>query len=85
MHGFLNYQVEHHCWPRLSMLSYQKAAPQLKAICEKHGVPYVRESVWVRLRKTLAIMVGTSSMHVWPEGRLKVRKTSRATASGLND
>lgn len=30
MHGWLNYQIEHHVWPQLSMLSYQKAAPQLK-------------------------------------------------------
>merc|ERR1719409_1461617 len=36
-HGWLNYQVEHHCYPQLSMLSYQKAAPQLRAICERHG------------------------------------------------
>ena len=30
-------------WPDLSMLSYQKAAPLLRAICAKHGVP-VRSS-----------------------------------------
>ena len=71
MHGFLNYQAEHHCWPTLSMLSYQKAAPELKAICEKHGVPYVRESVFERTRKTVAIMVGSESMKRWPEGRMK--------------
>jgi len=42
MHGWLNYQVEHHVWPSLSMLSYQKGQPELKAICEKYGVPYVQ-------------------------------------------
>jgi len=61
-HGWLNYQIEHHAWPQLSMLSYQKAAPQLKAICEKHGVPYVQENVFVRLKKTADIMVGATSM-----------------------
>ena len=71
LHGFLNYQVEHHCWPTLSMLSYQRGAPELKAICERHGVPYTRESVFVRLRKTLDIMIGASSMRRWPEGRLR--------------
>ncbi|EOD40666.1 hypothetical protein EMIHUDRAFT_454147 [Emiliania huxleyi CCMP1516] len=62
MHGWLNYQIEHHLWPQLSMLSYQKAAPQLRAICEKHGVPYVQHSVFRRLKKTADVMVGAASM-----------------------
>uniref|UniRef100_A0A7S2V6J1 Fatty acid desaturase domain-containing protein n=1 Tax=Fibrocapsa japonica TaxID=94617 RepID=A0A7S2V6J1_9STRA len=65
-HGWLNYQIEHHVWPDLSMLAYQKGAPQLKAICEKHGVPYIQESVWTRLRKTVDIMVGKTSMIPFP-------------------
>lgn len=65
-HGWLNYQIEHHVWPDLSMLQYQKAAPRLKAICEKHGVPYVQESVWTRLVKTLDIMVGKATMPEFP-------------------
>lgn len=64
--GWLNYQIEHHVWPDLSMLQYQKGAPRLKAICEKHGVPYVQESVLFRLMKTLDIMVGKSSMMDFP-------------------
>ena len=62
MHGWLNYQIEHHVWPDLSMLSYQKAAPELRAICEKYGVPYVQESVFKRLKKTADVMVGAASM-----------------------
>ena len=27
LHGWLNYQIEHHLWPDLSMLTYQKAKP----------------------------------------------------------
>jgi fatty acid desaturase len=65
-HGFLNYQVEHHVWPDLSMLQYQKGAPKLKGICEKYGVPYVQESVWERLRKTVDIMVGKTTMRTFP-------------------
>lgn len=65
-HGFLNYQVEHHVWPDLSMYQYQRAAPRLKAICEKHGVPYVQESVWTRLRKTVDVMVGKTTMRPFP-------------------
>jgi len=65
-HGWLNYQVEHHLWPDLSMLSYQKAAPLVKAICKKHNVPYIQESVWIRLKKTVDIMVGKTSMRKFP-------------------
>jgi fatty acid desaturase len=65
-HGWLNYQIEHHVWPDLSMLQYRKAAPQLKAICAKYGVPYVQESVFERLRKTVDIMVGNTKMRTFP-------------------
>jgi len=66
-HGWLNYQIEHHCWPQLSMLSYQKAAPQLRAICETHGVPYVQQNVFRRLKKTADVMVGAKSMRPFDE------------------
>lgn len=70
-HGWLNYQVEHHLWPTLSMLSYQRAQPRLEAICAKHGVLYIQESVWVRLRKTLDVMVGRASMRRFPHHALR--------------
>jgi len=66
MHGWLNYQIEHHCWPDLSMLSYQKGQPALKAICAKHGVPYVQENVFVRVWKTMAIMMQFTKMRQYP-------------------
>eukprot|EP00536_Pseudo-nitzschia_multiseries_P005104 jgi/Psemu1/189846/e_gw1.93.75.1 len=66
LHGFLNYQIEHHVWPDLSMLQYQRGAPKLKAICEKHGVPYTQENVLERLRKTVDIMVGRTTMREFP-------------------
>lgn len=65
-HGYLNYQIEHHVWPDLSMLQYQRAAPMLKEICEKYGVPYVQENVFERLRKTVDIMVGKTTMRTYP-------------------
>jgi fatty acid desaturase len=61
-HLWLNYQIEHHIWPDLPMLRYQEVQPKVKALCEKHGIPYVQESVWKRVRKMLSIAVGTSSM-----------------------
>ena len=40
----------------------------LWAICEKHGVPYVQESVWKRLDQLAQVMVGKKSMLVWERG-----------------
>jgi fatty acid desaturase len=66
LHGYLNYQIEHHLWPDMPMAALQRAQPRVKAICEKHGVPYVQESVWRRLVKTVRIMIGDASMRTWP-------------------
>ena len=66
MHGWLNYQVEHHMWPQLSMLSYQRSQPRVQAICEKYGVPYIKHNVFWRLHKLAEIMVGTRSMRKYP-------------------
>jgi len=68
MHGWLNYQIEHHMFADMSMLSYQRMAPEMKALCEKYGVPYVQENVFTRLRKTLQIGVGSKNMKVWENG-----------------
>ena len=67
LHGFLNYQIEHHLWPDLPMRAYQRAQPEVKALCERHGVPYVQGSVWWRAKKTVRIMVGAETMRVWQE------------------
>jgi len=66
MHGFLNYQIEHHLWPNLSMRSYQKSQPFVKELCRRHGVPYVQENVFIRVKKTVDIMTGASSMKWFP-------------------
>lgn len=65
LHGFLNYQIEHHVWPNLSMRQYQKAQPIVQALCREYGIPYVQESVWKRLNRTVSIMVGTTSQKSW--------------------
>ena len=62
MHGWLNYQIEHHLWPDMSMLQYQRAQPRVREICERHGVPYVRESVWIRCWRAVEVIVGEASM-----------------------
>ncbi|NOT86015.1 MAG: fatty acid desaturase [Methylococcaceae bacterium] len=70
LHGWLNYQIEHHLWPDMALSQYQKVQPRVKAVCEKHNIPYLQESVFIRLWKTLNVMVGKSSM-IKPEQTLQ--------------
>jgi fatty acid desaturase len=62
LHGFLNYQIEHHLFPDLPPRQYQRIAPRVRAICEKYGVPYRQEPVLERVRKLVAIAVGDASL-----------------------
>ena len=68
MHGWLNYQIEHHMWPDMSMRCYQRAQPKVKAICEKYGMPYVQEGVFKRVGQLVDVMVGKRTMLVWEKG-----------------
>lgn len=59
---YLNYQIEHHLFPALPMRQYRRIQPQIKAICEKHHVPYVQESVWKRSWKMINVATGQNKM-----------------------
>ena len=58
----MNYQIEHHVFPDVSMRAYQRVQPKVKALCAKYGVPYVQESVLTRFKKMLDVAVGRTSM-----------------------
>jgi fatty acid desaturase len=62
LQGWLNYQIEHHLFPDLSAYEYQLIHKDVKRVCEKHGVPYTSESVFLRLWKTVKIMTGQASI-----------------------
>lgn len=76
--AYLNYQIEHHLWPDLPPAALPRAQPRVKAICEKHGVPYVQESVWARARRALDVMIGRTSMI---RSRPSTRHDRRAAAT----
>jgi fatty acid desaturase len=64
-HLWLNYQIEHHVFPDLPMRQYQRVQPRLRALCEKHGLPYVQESVVKRAGKMFDIFLGKTKMKRW--------------------
>jgi fatty acid desaturase len=78
LQGYLNYQIEHHLWPDLPALKYREAAPEVKRICARHGVPYVEQSVWRRIRQLMRILIGDASMRRTDMAR---ERLSRGTAS----
>jgi len=62
VHGFLNYQIEHHLFPNMPHSYYQKMQPIVKEICKKHNLEYRQESVWKRIRMTIDLMVGKTQL-----------------------
>lgn len=83
-HGYLNYQAEHHAFPALTPLHYQRLHPGFKAVCATYGVPYIQEPFWIRTMKTMSVMVGTSTHlelkgqaseqpEMWMNNKFKIR------------
>ena len=68
-HLWLNYQIEHHLFPDIPMLKYRALQPEVRALCEKHGIPYVQQSVWTRARKMVDVIVGKTKMRKLVQGR----------------
>lgn len=78
-HLWLNYQIEHHLFPDLPMQRYREIQPKVEALCAKHGIPYVQESVFTRVKKLLFITVGRTSMkRASRVGRSKMQSVSAA-------
>jgi fatty acid desaturase len=40
INGGLNYQIEHHLFPRISHTHYSTIAPVVREFCEKKNIPY---------------------------------------------
>ena len=62
LHGFLNYQVEHHIFPDRTHFFYQKSQPIIKEICKKHNLEYRQENVFKRFFMTVELMVGKAKV-----------------------
>lgn len=78
-HLWLNYQIEHHLYPDLPMLKYQEFQPRIREICERHGLPYVQDSVFVRFAKMARNFLGDTKMKVYPSADLNAAATPEET------
>lgn len=54
-HGGLQFQIEHHLFPRLPRAQLRKVSPFVKELCKKHNLPYIN----VSFMKANALTVST--------------------------
>ncbi|KAI4376430.1 hypothetical protein MLD38_014193 [Melastoma candidum] len=54
-HGGLQFQVEHHLFPRLPRCQLRRVSPFVKELCKKHQLPYNCASFW----KANVLTIGT--------------------------
>lgn len=52
-HGGLQFQIEHHLFPRLPRSQLRKVSPFVKELCKKHNLPYSSASFWEANAMTL--------------------------------
>ena len=60
--SWLNYQIEHHLFPDLPMLKYRQVQPQVKALCQRYGIPYRQENIFRRFGRMLDVCVGKKNL-----------------------
>jgi fatty acid desaturase (delta-4 desaturase) len=67
--GGLNFQVEHHLFPRMSSAWYPYIAPKVREICKKHGVRYVYYPwIWQNWFSTIKYLHAAGTGSNWAEG-----------------
>ena len=70
--GGLNFQVEHHLFPRMSSAWYPYIAPTVRRVCKKHGVKYAYYPwVWQNMISTLKYTHAMGNGLSWKENPLK--------------
>jgi len=66
--GGLNFQVEHHIFPRMCSAWYPYIAPKVREICKKHGVNYAYYPwIWQNFKSTFTYMHKTGTGANWNE------------------
>ena len=66
--GGLNFQVEHHLFPRMSSAWYPFIAPTVREVCKKHGVNYAYYPyVWKNLISTIKYMHAAGNALNWDD------------------
>lgn len=74
LNGGLNYQIEHHLFPRMHHGHYAKIAPTVKRFCEEKGIPYKHfDTVWENAK--------ACADHLFEMGTQEVPKSAKEIAA----
>ncbi|KNC53791.1 delta-5 desaturase [Thecamonas trahens ATCC 50062] len=52
--GYLNLQIEHHLFPSMPQFRFSQVSPRIRALAEKHGIPYLEDSYVNAFYRTIA-------------------------------
>jgi fatty acid desaturase len=52
--GGLNYQIEHHLFPRMPRPNLRRAQPMVREFCDRHAIPYTETSLFGSYARGLA-------------------------------
>jgi NADPH-dependent stearoyl-CoA 9-desaturase len=67
--GNLSFQIEHHLFPDLPSNRYAEIAPQVRAVCQRHGLPYNSGRLGRQYRSVYRQLVRLA----FPGGRAKAK------------
>ncbi|MGQ0599233.1 fatty acid desaturase family protein [Aquabacterium sp.] len=76
MTGNLSHQIEHHLYPDMPARRYAEVAPRVRAICQRHGVPYNTGGMFKQLA-TVAVRI---VRHSFPGGERTLTALQRPVA-----
>lgn len=69
--GGLNFQVEHHLFPRVSHIHYPALSPIVQKVCEKHDIPYYNyPTMWSSVKSHWKMMRLFGQNQFPPDGSL---------------
>jgi hypothetical protein len=55
--GGLNYQIEHHLFPRVCSAHYPALSPLVRAVCARHNVSYTVTYIYVQFNSFVVISI----------------------------
>jgi fatty acid desaturase len=82
--GHLGFQIEHHLFPNVPAWRYPEMAPRVRAICERHGLPYATGSFASQLTSAMRRLLRFALPPRAARGAASIRRRigSRAIARG---
>ena len=85
INGGLNYQIEHHLFPRIQHCHYPTIAPIVREYCRSKGIPYVHfPTIYSNVKSCIEHLcsLGNEQQPVYINRPIHVSSTTNATTGG---